>query len=120
MMAQRHCDLLAGSATIQVGLEIQLSRRVLTQQKVLGSVTVLEGENRQRLWNEGWVQDGVTVKAGNHLLEMQSGAQGQVHTDRQSAGWMPARPLEHRCWTEGAAAGQESSAVAHCSLSCQH
>lgn len=46
-MAQRRCRLLAGSAAIQmtrVGLGIQLSGRVLTQQKALGSVTVLEGE----------------------------------------------------------------------------
>lgn len=60
----------------RVGLGIQLSRIVLAQQKALCLVTELEGENRQRLWEEGWVQDGVTVKAGNHLLEMQSGAPG--------------------------------------------
>lgn len=46
-MAQRHCSLLAGSAIIQmtrVGLRIQFHHRALTQQKALGSVTVLEWE----------------------------------------------------------------------------
>lgn len=80
VMVQRHCGLLSGSATLQmirVCLGIQFSRSMLTQQKALGSVTVLkEGTDKGCVWEEGWAQDGVTVKAGNYLLELQSGAQG--------------------------------------------
>lgn len=53
------------------------------------------------------MQDEVNVQAGKPPhWKCRAGTQGSVHTDRHSAGWMPAGPLEHRCWAEGAAGGQ--------------
>lgn len=106
--AHRHCSLLTGSATIK------MTRGCSSVVEFLPSTSLwvhhsTEGV-RGRLWEEGWVLDGLTVNAGEPShWKCRAGTQRSVHTDRHSAGWMPAGPLEHRFWAEGAAGVQEET-----------